>query len=341
MENDNNNNKKDNLNKENRNFKNQNNYYSNKDNKPHFYNTKYSGNSRRQNYNNNNHYNHHYNNYNHYYNKRQFEQKPNFINSSGKTFDNDKRGNYNDNKYDTSRIKKTYFGEGENSNDETKLKFVGKLKNPNTDDIKAPKRNYNEYNINNKYYDRKDKTEEEKENEPEKIIYRNSKKQINDESNENLKDLDTKGDLFLEKFKKISEQSNIVNTERKEPKRKYYNYIQKGSLNSIEDQLDKDDYIKDDNEYYHSYRKNNYKKKKNYYNNEYNNYNEYNDDEIINEITNPNQYEKKFEKVEEKKEMKIIKKKSEDKAEKKVEDLHEKVTISFKNDAKSLKDLLG
>ena len=39
--------------------------------------------------------------------------------------------------------------------------------------------------------------------------------------------------------------------------------------------------------------------------------------------------------------MKIIKKKSEDKAEKKVEDLHEKVTISFKNDAKSLKDLLG
>ena len=338
MENDNNNNKKDNLNKENRNFKNQNNYYSNKDNKPHFYNTKYSGNSRRQNYNNNNHYNHNYNNYNHYYNKRQFEQKPNFINSSGKTFDNVKRGNYNDNKYDISRIK-TYSGEGGNNKNETKLKFIGKFKNPNSDDIKAPKRNYNEYNINNKYYDKKLKMEEEKENEPGKIVFRNSKKQINDESNENLKDLDTKGDLFLEKFNKISEQSNVINTERKEPKRKFYNYFQKGTSNSI----DEDDYyIKDENENLKNYRKNNYQKKKNYYNNEYDNYNEYNNDnEIINEITNPNQYEKKFEKVEEKKEMKIIKKKNEDKPEKKVEDLHEKVTFNFENQAKSLKDLLG
>ena len=39
--------------------------------------------------------------------------------------------------------------------------------------------------------------------------------------------------------------------------------------------------------------------------------------------------------------MKIIKKKNEDKPEKKVEDLHEKVTVNFENQAKSLKDLLG
>ena len=238
-------------------------------------------------------------------------------------------------------MKITYSNENDNyKKNEDKPQFTGKFKNFNEDnDIKAPKRNYNDYNINNKYYGKKEENEEEKENEPEKVVFKNSKKE-GEESNENLKDLDTKGDLFLEKFKKISEQSNL--TERKEPRKKFSNYY-KG--NSNEENYIKEDYNNDDNENYYSYRKNyNRKKYNNYYSKEYNN-----DDEIINQFTNGNKYNNYYEEEKKIPKYKIIKKMSEDKNEKKNEktnekineNLHEKVVAKFDNKAKNLKDLLG
>ena len=203
------------------------------------------------------------------------------------------------------------------------------------------------------------------------------------ESNDNLKELDKKGDLFLDKFNKFSEQNTSNdNKEVIKERKRSFNFQHKSKSNSNLS-YDLDYYYKEDigQKYYQTRkgsfnRKQQYKKGYNYntnysnYNNNYSNYNNqyFNEDAIINELTNKKDTKENYNYEDEKKDnnenkinenkdkkeihkkTKLEKKTSKKKVDelkkennkvKKTENLHEKVTTNFSSDAKNLKDLLG
>jgi hypothetical protein len=134
------------------------------------------------------------------------EPKPHFINSSNKEINNDVRikneegdskhaynYNYDKNKFHTTR------GKNRDGDEFGPKKFYGKIRTENTERENRPKKNYEDIN--------KEKNENEA-GEFSKPRFVNS--HLDNDVNENIKELETKGDLFLEKFKKFDDSSKAI-----------------------------------------------------------------------------------------------------------------------------------
>jgi hypothetical protein len=237
-------------------FRNKNDYYRNK-NSRYQYNNKY--------YNQRQYFNNNY--------KNDYSQKKNF-NSSQKFYENDKPQKYYDkynsknNRYDLS-YQRSYSEYNEDLG--YNKTFSGRFKHFNSvNDLTIPEKNYIEFEVDNNYINNEEKDIYEND----KLKYTNTKS----ESNDNLKELDKKGDLFIEKFNKFSEQntSNEKKEFNKERKRSFNFERKSKSNNNLSYDLD---YYKEDfGQKYYNNRKSSFNRKQPYkkgysYNNNYSNYN--------------------------------------------------------------------
>ena len=255
--------------------------------------------------NNNNYKDKRYNNYdNREYNNN--EPKPHFFNTSNKKINNDIRINPNeeDSKYNYNR-NNNYSKRGKNEEFGPK-KFYGKIR---TDRGNKPKKNYDD--IENKT------PKEEGEENFEKPKFVNSQLD-NTEGNENIKELETKGDLFLEKFKKLEDSSKVIE--------------------KVEIRDDKQEDIKEGEEEYKYHKRESNKRKyhKNYKYNYYNKYggDEYSDENYFNEAFGQKDEKEKNEEYEENEEKE---EKVEKKEKKEIKDRRERKDIKERKDKKDKK----
>ena len=137
------------------------------------------------------------------YNNNKYNYQNNFTNSSNKKINNDTQlDNQNEKKYNYN-----YQKSNKKFNDNLEYqpkRFYGKINLSSNDQYKV-KRPYN-------YQEKK---EEEPEPETEKVTFFNSKLDLNKE-NSNLKELDTKEDLFLNKFMKATNNTSLGFSSSKE-----------------------------------------------------------------------------------------------------------------------------
>ena len=248
--------------------------------------------------------------------------RPQFINSSNKEINNDKR--INNDKYNYNYHNRN-MGENEGYRPP---KFHGKIRTNNED--RKPKKNYD------KKEDKEEKEDEKEEENIEKPLFINS--QLKNEEGNNMKKLDEKGDLFLEKFKKFEDSNKKVekvNKKRRDDQEKNQEQGQEKNENEEnEGQEEQEEYNNDeDYEYtkkgsHMSYNYPSNKPKKNYGRYYSSNYKESDDKK---EKKDKNERKEKKDKKE--------KKEKKPKKEKKVHDEVKKCVI-VGTGAKSLKELL-
>ena len=155
---------------------------------------------------NNNNYSYNNQNYNYqrekkdnsykYNNNYNYNNKPNFINSSNKNINNDTKLNKQKGKnYNYNYQNKNYNRQQFNQQDYQPKKFFGKINFSSNEQFKVTRP-----------YDFVEKTEKIEEFAEKKVFF-NSKIDLNKESN--LKELDTKEDLFLNKFIKATSSTSL------------------------------------------------------------------------------------------------------------------------------------
>lgn len=188
-------------------------------------NSYYSNNNNRRQYNNDN-------NGNNYYQKKRNNNielsKPMFVNSVKKEINNDEKLQSGDQKWKKYEYSSNnYYSRDNNSKKEleTKPQFKGignLLKNTTEENQKivVPKKNYTDAHIKNEYVTDKDQQQQKEEiSEENKPQFTNSQK---NEDGANFVEINTKGDLFLEKFQKFSMNQSYPDDKPKEEQRHYH-----------------------------------------------------------------------------------------------------------------------
>ena len=197
-------------------------------------NSYYSNNNNRRQYNNDN-------NGNNYYQKKRSNNielsKPMFVNSVKKEINNDEKLQSGDQKWKKYEYSSNnYYSRDNNSKKEleTKPQFKGignLLKNTTEENQKivVPKKNYTDANIKNEYVTDKDQQQQKEEiSEENKPQFTNSQK---NEDGANFVEINTKGDLFLEKFQKFSMNQSYPDKPKEEQRHYHKKNYEEGEDN--------------------------------------------------------------------------------------------------------------
>ena len=181
-----------------------------------------------------------YNNFNTFRDSN-YNYKHNFVNSTKKNINNDsyidisKDKKYN---YGYSNYGRQYSQANYSSGEFQTKKFFGKINFSNNDQYSV-KRPYNYIGKENK---EKDESNEKTDNSSKKLFY-NSK--IDNSKEENLKNLDTKEDLFIGKFMKYTSSSSIGFNSSNENSLKNLPFVQNtqqnNNINKEEENINNDD----------------------------------------------------------------------------------------------------